>query len=113
MLKPPHYTPSEIDSQGHPLEEWKRHKKFSRKYYALIALASGICFGNQVFLLQVVVYSQMQSHGVSFVLFLPVFVGYMVTSFIYHLKEAVKHRQKYGCWWSKRTSVYFNCGAES
>jgi hypothetical protein len=40
------YTPSECDSNGKPLEEWKRHKKFSRKYYAWIALASGICFGN-------------------------------------------------------------------
>jgi hypothetical protein len=77
-------TLSEVDSEGNPLEEWKKNKKFSRKYYAWIALASGIFFGNQVFLMQVVVYSQMSK--LNFVLFFPVFIGYLFTSLIYQTK---------------------------
>ena len=54
--------------------------------------------------MQVVVYSQMQN--LSFVLFLPVFVGYLTTALTYHIKTAVENRRKNGAWWTMKTSVY-------
>jgi hypothetical protein len=48
---------SEVDSQGEKIPEWKKKRPFSRKNYAWIALVSGFFFGNQVFLMQVVVHS--------------------------------------------------------
>lgn len=48
---------SEVDSQGERIPEWKKKRDFSRRHYAWIALASGFFFGNQVFLMQVVVHS--------------------------------------------------------
>jgi hypothetical protein len=96
---------SDLDSQGQPLEEWKKNKHFSRKYYALIALASGLCIGTQVFLLQVVVYGQIAN--LNFVLFLPVFMGYLTTSLIYHGRQAIANYQKSGAIWSLKGSAYF------
>ena len=48
---------SEVDSEGEKIPDWKKKRNFSRKHYAWIALASGFFFGNQVFLMQVVVHS--------------------------------------------------------
>jgi len=95
---------SEVDSQGEKIPEWKKKRDFSRRHYAWIALASGFFFGNQVFLMQVVVHSQLSK--LSFVIFFPVFMGYLFTSLIYQTKTALEHKKQHGTYWSLKTSAY-------
>ena len=42
----------------------------------------------------------------SFSIFLPIFVGFFVTSSAYHIKEAVKLRRRNGVFWMKEHSAY-------
>jgi hypothetical protein len=51
-----------------------------------------------------VVYSQLQN--LSYVLFLPVFIGYLTTSLTYHIKEAIQSKNKHGTFWSLKDSAY-------
>ena len=95
---------SEVDSEGEKIPDWKKKRNFSRKHYAWIALASGFFFGNQVFLMQVVVHSQLNK--LSFVIFFPVFMGYLFTSLIYQTKTALEHKRLHGTFWSIKTSAY-------
>lgn len=51
-----------------------------------------------------VVYSQLQN--LSYVLFLPVFIGYLTTSLTYHIKEAIQSKKRHGTYWSLKDSSY-------
>jgi hypothetical protein len=52
------------------------------------------------------VYSQLQN--LSYVLFLPVFIGYFTTSLTYHIKEAIQSKNKHGTYWSLKDSAYLS-----
>ena len=55
--------------------------------------------------MQVVVHSQLSK--LSFVIFFPVFMGYLFTSSIYQTKIALEHKKLHGTYWSLKTSAYF------
>ena len=42
----------------------------------------------------------------SYVLFLPVFVGYLTTALSYHIKTAIESKKKHGSIWSLKDSAY-------
>jgi len=55
--------------------------------------------------MQVVVHTQLSK--LSFVIFFPVFMGYLFTSMIYQTKTALEHKKQHGTYWSLKTSAYF------
>ena len=52
------------------------------------------------------VYSQLEN--LSYVLFLPVFIGYLTTSLSYHIKEAIQSKSRHGTIWSLKNSSYLS-----
>ena len=91
-------------------ERAKRRDSFARKYYIPIAILAGILFGAQNFLLSIVMdKEEKQTPGFRIAVFLPIFVGYFWTAFIYHAKAALSNKKKYGFLWSIETSPYIIC----
>ena len=52
------------------------------------------------------VYSQLEN--LSYVLFLPVFIGYLTTSLTYHIKEAIHSKRSHGTYWYLKNSAYLS-----
>ena len=49
-----------------------------------------------------------EQNDFSFVIFLPIFVGYSLTSVVYHSKEAIKSKKNEGALWLKERSAYLS-----
>ena len=74
-------------------------------------MVAGICYGTQVFVLQLIVYKQINVLEV--VMFLPAFVGFFTTSILSTLKQAYTSWRQTGKLWNLKDSAYLIGPSES
>lgn len=82
----------------HPEKKLGRKEQFVRSYYGYIAVTAGILNGLQVFLFEVMVYTQIETSGIS--LYYSEFFGFFLFFTLYYLKDCYQNKQSTGHYFS-------------
>lgn len=80
-------------------------KTWSGRHYVFLALGAGLCYGTQNFLMSFAM--PKGSHaGFDLRFFMPSVLGYLISSFLYHLKTALTSYGAQGSFWKRERSAY-------
>lgn len=101
-----HFEIEESESQLKQNQKSIADNSFSARFYMVLAISAGMCFGTQNFLFQVAITKRPSHEKFDIRFFMPSVLGYLVSSSIFHIKEALNCYQEHKKCWTHHKSAY-------